>query len=655
MADRIQIRRDTAANWTSANPVLAVGELGFETDTLKLKIGDGSTAWSSLSYALDATSYATAADITTAIDDLVASAPGTLDTLNELAAALGDDANFSNTVTTSLATKANSADLATVATSGAYSDLTGTPTIPSVLTDLSITDGTAGQVLSADGDGTYTFIDAASGGGGSFEATASGAISDGDPVAINSDGTVSVVEETTTLSETKSDPVTFSTGQAKDIKSTFDSNSNKVVVAYSDTDNSGYVTVAVGTVASGDITFGTPVVAASINTNFFGIAFDSNENKIVVAYRDGTTLKVVIGTVSGNSISFGSAVTADSGGNMTYSDVVFDSNSNKIVVGYRDGSNSNYGTAVVGTVSGNSATFGTPVVFTTTTIEWIRSTFDSNSNRVVFVYRDATNSDRGRAVVGSVDGTSITFGTPVEFSTGATYKNSVTFDSNSNKVVVVYREGGSSNNGTTKIGTVDDTSITFGSAVTHHAASSTFNTVAFDSNTNKILTAFYHNSNGGKAIVGTVSGDSITYGTAFQIESDNISEAMSSVFDSNSNKIVVAYSDLGDTNDGKAVVIQAGDVTTTNLTAENYAGIADGAYADAATATIQTAGSIDDAQSGLTSGQAYFIQEDGTLAVTADTTRVFAGVAISTTKLLIGKDGGNGLDGNSVIDGGTVV
>lgn len=50
MADRIQIRRDLAANWTSANPVLAQGELGAETDTLKVKIGDGTTAWTSLAY-----------------------------------------------------------------------------------------------------------------------------------------------------------------------------------------------------------------------------------------------------------------------------------------------------------------------------------------------------------------------------------------------------------------------------------------------------------------------------------------------------------------------------------------------------------------------------------------------------------------------------
>lgn len=47
----IKIRRDTAANWTSADPTLASGEIGFETDTNTLKIGDGTTAWVSLPYA----------------------------------------------------------------------------------------------------------------------------------------------------------------------------------------------------------------------------------------------------------------------------------------------------------------------------------------------------------------------------------------------------------------------------------------------------------------------------------------------------------------------------------------------------------------------------------------------------------------------------
>lgn len=57
MADRIKLRRDTAANWTSVNPVLADGEIGFERDTLKLKVGNGSTAWNSLAYVTGAGAF----------------------------------------------------------------------------------------------------------------------------------------------------------------------------------------------------------------------------------------------------------------------------------------------------------------------------------------------------------------------------------------------------------------------------------------------------------------------------------------------------------------------------------------------------------------------------------------------------------------------
>jgi hypothetical protein len=89
MATRMQQRRGTAAQWTAANPILAAGEIGFETDTSKFKMGNGSSTWSALQY------YANAAELAAIIDN----APGALDTLNELAAAIGDDANFVGTVT----------------------------------------------------------------------------------------------------------------------------------------------------------------------------------------------------------------------------------------------------------------------------------------------------------------------------------------------------------------------------------------------------------------------------------------------------------------------------------------------------------------------------------------------------------------------------
>lgn len=54
---QIKVRRDTAATWTSVNPVLAAGEPGYETNTSKIKYGDGTTAWASLAYVGSSGSY----------------------------------------------------------------------------------------------------------------------------------------------------------------------------------------------------------------------------------------------------------------------------------------------------------------------------------------------------------------------------------------------------------------------------------------------------------------------------------------------------------------------------------------------------------------------------------------------------------------------
>ena len=56
MAQQIQLRNGTAAQWTSANPILAAGELGVETDTLMFKVGNGVTHWTSLTYATSVSS-----------------------------------------------------------------------------------------------------------------------------------------------------------------------------------------------------------------------------------------------------------------------------------------------------------------------------------------------------------------------------------------------------------------------------------------------------------------------------------------------------------------------------------------------------------------------------------------------------------------------
>ena len=80
MAVQIQSRRDTAANWTTNDPTLAAGEIGLETDTGKLKIGDGATAWTALNYIDSAVSHDSIADVS-ADDHHVAFVKGDADLL----------------------------------------------------------------------------------------------------------------------------------------------------------------------------------------------------------------------------------------------------------------------------------------------------------------------------------------------------------------------------------------------------------------------------------------------------------------------------------------------------------------------------------------------------------------------------------------------
>jgi hypothetical protein len=202
MAIRIQLRRDTAANWTSVNPVLKAGEFGIETDTLKVKVGNGTSTWTQISSYLNITpaqlattvtsvnaytdtavaslgntaanTYVPLSDvgnidgvasldgtgkipdteipagitrdtelsaaistevtnrnlaITNAISNLIDGAPAALDTLNELAAAINDDASYAATITTALGLKAPLAS----------PSLTGTPLAPTAAVDTNTT------------------------------------------------------------------------------------------------------------------------------------------------------------------------------------------------------------------------------------------------------------------------------------------------------------------------------------------------------------------------------------------------------------------------------------------------------------------------------------------------------------------------------------
>jgi len=137
-------------------------------------------------------------------------------------------------------------------------------------------DGTNGQVLQTNGSGVLAFASLPP--SGTLEAIATGSLSNGSTVVINTDGTVSAVFGFSNF--------VFESAETNDISAVYDSVNQKVVIAYRDTGNSNFGTAVVGTVSGTSISFGTPVVWQSLNVGNVKAVYDTNAQKVVIAYKD---------------------------------------------------------------------------------------------------------------------------------------------------------------------------------------------------------------------------------------------------------------------------------------------------------------------------------------------------------------------------------
>ena len=465
---------------------------------------------------------------------------------------------------------------------------------------------------------------------------ASGAIPNGSTVVLNTDGTVGVITSSGAATDSVGVKTTF-TANASNTRATFDSTNGKVVIAYEDGGNSSYGTAIVGTVTGTGVTFGSAAVFESATTYPNSIAFDSTNGKVVIVYRDvgnSSAGTAVVGTVSGTSISFGTPVVFNAGYTNDMS-IAFDSGNGKMVIAYRDqGGNSSYGTAIVGTVSGTSISFGSEVVFESAATSQCAAVYDSANGKVVIGYRDDGNSYYGTAIVGTVSGTSISFGSATVFESANANPIQGVYDSANGKVVFAYQDGGNSAYGTAVVGTVSGTSISFGTPVVWNAGSTEHVAATFDSTAgvNKVVIAFRDdgNSDYGTAIVGTVSGDSITFGDEVVYNSSNSTET-GITHDSTNGKVVITYKDG---TPGKASVFTTNGLVT-NLTSQNYIGIAAAGISSGATGKITIPGGINSGQTGLTTAQTYYVQNSGGISTVASSPSVVAGTSISDTEILV--------------------
>jgi hypothetical protein len=487
--------------------------------------------------------------------------------------------------------------------------------------------GNAGKFVTTDGtNASWAAISASK-----YTAIASGSLSDGSTVIINVDGTVSIA----TIAGGAGSPTVFDSASSNYISAAYDTVSQKVVIAYRDGGNSNYGTAVVGTVSGTSISFGTPVVFESATSNYISATYNTTAQRIVIAYSDAGNSSfgtAIVGTVSGTSISFGTAVVFQSFNTADIS-ATYHAAQNVVFIACRDTDNVDIGRSIAATVSGTTISFGSPVTFNSGRTFSISTAYHTAQQRVVVAYRDGGNADQGTAIVGTLTGTVISYGTEVVFETGYTSNAATTYDANAQRIVIAYTDAGNSSYGTAVVGTVSGTSISFGTPVVFESASSSNISVAYDTVTQKVVISYADvgNSSFGTAIVGTVSGTSISFGTASVFESASTAFT-ATVYDTNAQKFVIAYSDVGNSSFGTALTFI---VPVTNLTSENFIGFSDGNYTNGQSATIQIVGAVDDAQSGLTPGQSYYVQPSGTLGLSPGVPSVFAGTAVAATKIIV--------------------
>ena len=287
-----------------------------------------------------------------------------------------------------------------------------------------------------------------------LDIVASGAIGAGKAVVIRTDGKAGIV---TGVTESFGDLQKFAeTGDSNGTQSVaWDPTNNRVVVAYRDADDSGKGKARVGTVTGQTISWGTAVDFNGGDTRHIHLLYHTNTQKIVVSYQDAgnsdyPTAK--IGTVSGTSISFGSGATATSSGS-NYNALVDVVGTDKFVLFYYNGGASK-GKSAVGTISGTSISFGSEVEFCGSICQSIGATFDTLNNVVVLFYAKFSGGYKAYTVAGTVSGTSITYGTETsigESGDGIEYGSDyqINYDSNANRIIYCwsnYPEAGTSVN-----------------------------------------------------------------------------------------------------------------------------------------------------------------------------------------------------------------
>jgi len=475
-----------------------------------------------------------------------------------------------------------------------------------------------------------------------LEATTSGTLVDGDAVIVNTDGTV----KKPTAQSTTNNPTITNGGNWTNVENSYNTVSHQpgtsnYLIFYRDGNDNNYGKCVVGTL-NGDKTsfsFGSIVTFESAQVEIYGAVYVPNIDKHVVIYSDhGNSQALTYGIVYMN----GTTPRVDATG-------VIDSERTDqaditrlgtyVIIAYQGGGGGTL-RAIVGDPSSSSITFGTAVAWGGSggTEQYAGISTTADSSKVVVAARDTI----GIARVGTVSGTSISFGSKVTLNSdgGTDYPtqwNTITYDSSTQKNLFTFRDG-STGYLASRVGTVSGTSISFGTKQVHTSQAARNCDSVYQSSNQKTLVAYKNDTTNNLNISELeISGTNVSAASTVALNESFTSGGEYHIsYDSTIDRSIIgAQKSTLPTYGFLGIVTPGTTSTTTDLTSENFIGISDGAYTNGQTATVQIVGAIDDAQSGLTTSRSYYVQNDGTLSLTPDSPSVFAGTAVSDTQLIV--------------------
>jgi hypothetical protein len=437
------------------------------------------------------------------------------------------------------------------------------------------------------------------------EFVASGTLPNGKPVILKADGTVEVVGiGSTPVSESiPSGSITNVNGTSASFKPrvSFDPNTaGKCAVLFRDDSVGDHGKVAIGTISGTTVTFGTPGTyrdAGYMNSGQ-AIAYNPNvANQLMVFYNLASPNNCYskVGTVSGTSISFGSAVQFKSGP-ADHLNVSFDPSTNgKFILSFQDGSNNSYGASIVGTLSGTTASYGSVVLFNSVYTPWNDISYDpSTAGKCLVAYADNNSTKVGKSKVGTVSGTGVSFGSSATFNSGVTDYICLAADNTAGKYVIAYKHT-SEQMGYAIVASVSGSTVSYGTAAYFNSTESDRIGIACDPNTTgKFVIVSQEVSAGrhGQSHVGTISGTSLTFGSKQEFAAVEVRENRVAFNPSpaSAGQFYISFNAGGI---GKAILGQmAATAQATNLTSTNLIGISAADAADTATAKINVWGGI---------------------------------------------------------------